>query len=118
MHKVCLKADYWDGYLARRNGEFWGNEYGHLFSHEVLKRDFNDLRMSSEYRQIADFLGCDDSHYKLGLMPSHNDRILARELISDRDFDSSKPIVAVAPFTTDSKALARALLARAHKALC
>jgi heptosyltransferase-1 len=85
---------------APKRVSFWGNEYGHLFSHEVLKRDFNDLRMSSEYRQIADFLGCDDSHYKLGLMPSHNDRILARELISDRDFDSSKPIVAVAPFTT------------------
>jgi heptosyltransferase-1 len=79
---------------------FWGREYGHLFSHEVLKRDFNDLRMSSEYRQIAHFLDCDDSNYRLELMPSGNDCTLARELINGRDFDSSKPILAVAPFTT------------------
>lgn len=85
---------------ASRKVSFWSNEYGHLFSDEVLKRDFDDLRMSSEYRQIASFLGCDDSNYKLGLMPSHSDRTLARELISDRDFDGSTPIVAVAPFTT------------------
>ncbi|MDB2512540.1 lipopolysaccharide heptosyltransferase II [Luminiphilus sp.] len=93
------------GLLALLSGSskrvsFRGSEYGHIFSHEVLKRDFDDPRMSSEYRQIGSFLGCDDSSFKLGLTPSHTDWERARELIHDQDSDNPKPIIAIAPFTT------------------
>ena len=93
------------GFLAFLSGSskrvsFRGKEYGHLFSHEILKRDFDDPRMSSEYRQMGTFLGCDDRSFKLGLTPSQTDRALARKLIYDQDSDNTQPVITLAPFTT------------------
>lgn len=85
---------------ARHKVAFHNKEFGHWFAHHVLHRDFTDSRMSSEYRDLARFLRCDDDDYLLGLDIPHEVQTQVEAMLPAGNHKTSQKRVVLAPFTT------------------
>ena len=95
-----LKSAIWaKASAAKRRVGFHSKEGAHWLMTEWIKKVKDDPEISSEYKQMAAYLGCDVEHFFMDIRASQKTHSQALSKLSKK-LNCQQPYVVICPFTT------------------